>query len=488
MDSNLTTINYCVFGIFSYAELVLDEHLKQYNDEYQCTRLENGDIVINNQSKNVNLNITGNENQDIDVCLICLKISEPIWYPLDDQRKILSLCAEQAINDLKAITNEIKLLNDEAKEFSFTLKPIIDAMKMLTDKPLTVTSEEIVEITKPFLSQCTIFSQKLVSIETKAFYFNISLNQAPVWFSFLFLINEFVNEIKQFHHNAKPVVNQKKKRRKAVKKFTNEEQLLFTDAKRKFVDEIELYLELIKPFDDEAKSFFNNKTSLLQTIKAATEAMKKFDYEITRFVAAMKEVGAEDETFSDAINECSNEMKKYENELEQFTASVTKASSNVEYYLDGIIPEIDEWKEDAENLQLFTDELEGFLTKAKPFIEGKESNNLVRLVATNFKNDHPKAAVILACIDAENKFNPRVKRQYELAGMKMLNRNIGNELANEIGAVKYIEYSRKTGRGAKILVDEIIYAGLSKLKDEREHELLSHHKKKLKQNKTCTFL
>jgi len=61
-----------------------------------------------------------------------------------------------------------------------------------------------------------------------------------------------------------------------------------------------------------------------------------------------------------------------------------------------------------------------------------------------------------------------VVQKAELRGEKIINQQIGNELANETGAVKFIDYSPDSGRGVKILMDEIAYAGLSKIKDEKE--------------------
>ena len=49
-----------------------------------------------------------------------------------------------------------------------------------------------------------------------------------------------------------------------------------------------------------------------------------------------------------------------------------------------------------------------------------------------------------------------------------LNRLRRNELANEVGAIKFIRYSVKSGRGFKNLIDEIVCCGLEKLKKENE--------------------
>ena len=60
--------------------------------------------------------------------------------------------------------------------------------------------------------------------------------------------------------------------------------------------------------------------------------------------------------------------------------------------------------------------------------------------------------------DAELKNFPRELKHVELAERKVLNMTMGDELAQDIGAVKYVEYSLKTGRGFKILIDEIVFA------------------------------
>ena len=49
-----------------------------------------------------------------------------------------------------------------------------------------------------------------------------------------------------------------------------------------------------------------------------------------------------------------------------------------------------------------------------------------------------------------------------------MNRKMGDKLAREIGAVKYVEYNKETVRGYKILYDEIAHTYFAKLKDELE--------------------
>ena len=79
-----------------------------------------------------------------------------------------------------------------------------------------------------------------------------------------------------------------------------------------------------------------------------------------------------------------------------------------------------------------------------------------------------KQPVIIAGCHADLKYNLDELREAELDGKKIFNRKMGNKLANDTGAVKYIEYSTKNGKGLKNLVDEIAYAGLGELQDEIE--------------------
>ena len=59
----------------------------------------------------------------------------------------------------------------------------------------------------------------------------------------------------------------------------------------------------------------------------------------------------------------------------------------------------------------------------------------------------------------------------ELARRKLISRKMGDKLAKEIGANKYVECSRESRRGRNILKDEISYAYFAKLKDEERREL-----------------
>ena len=76
--------------------------------------------------------------------------------------------------------------------------------------------------------------------------------------------------------------------------------------------------------------------------------------------------------------------------------------------------------------------------------------------------------IIIVCSYAEWKYDPDKMKEAELDGDEMMDREIGDKLARELGAVKYIEYSEKTGRGAKIPIDEIAFAGIGKMKDDEK--------------------
>ena len=79
----------------------------------------------------------------------------------------------------------------------------------------------------------------------------------------------------------------------------------------------------------------------------------------------------------------------------------------------------------------------------------------------------PGSPIIIACY-SEKKFHSDLERDANVKGKVLMNRNIGEKLATEVGAVKYVEFLFENGRGAKILVDEIVYAGLNKIKEKKE--------------------
>ena len=71
-------------------------------------------------------------------------------------------------------------------------------------------------------------------------------------------------------------------------------------------------------------------------------------------------------------------------------------------------------------------------------------------------------------------------RNAENLGEKRFNQEMGNKLAREIGAVKYIECSWQSGRGCKILIDEIVTAYLEKRKTDAIKKRKSNQPKKRK--------
>ena len=89
---------------------------------------------------------------------------------------------------------------------------------------------------------------------------------------------------------------------------------------------------------------------------------------------------------------------------------------------------------------------------------------------------HSTAPIIIVCFDAERKYRPGLMKEAELNGNKMVNQEIGDKLARELGAVKYIECSDETGRGAKILlIDEIAFAGIGKIKVMRRSDVTNEN-------------
>ena len=91
----------------------------------------------------------------------------------------------------------------------------------------------------------------------------------------------------------------------------------------------------------------------------------------------------------------------------------------------------------------------------------------VKQNAYRCKQQWPNAPMILIG-NGWGKTDSEVIKKSELEGRKIINQKIGYELAREVGATKYIQYSWESGRGFKILYDEIAFAYFSKLKDEEE--------------------
>ena len=96
-----------------------------------------------------------------------------------------------------------------------------------------------------------------------------------------------------------------------------------------------------------------------------------------------------------------------------------------------------------------------------------------RFVAT-YQKLHPNTPIILYAFEGSLKSRPSYCKESLLEGYKLLTPKRGTALAQEIGAVKYVEYNVETGRGAKILLDEITHAGIGVIVDEMQ----SHERRK----------
>ena len=83
-----------------------------------------------------------------------------------------------------------------------------------------------------------------------------------------------------------------------------------------------------------------------------------------------------------------------------------------------------------------------------------------------YRKAFPTVPVIVVCQQSEFKYSSSYLKDAELNGDEMMTRKIGDKLVRELDAVKYIEYSGKSGRGAKVLIDEIAFAGIAKIKDD----------------------
>ena len=109
--------------------------------------------------------------------------------------------------------------------------------------------------------------------------------------------------------------------------------------------------------------------------------------------------------------------------------------------------------------------------------------NRVKRDARRFKQQCPTTSIIVAG-NAQFKKDPKKMGRAELAGWKIINRKMGDKLAREIGANKYVECAKKSGRGIKILFDETAYAYFAKLKDEEERrESETHENVQIERNK-----
>jgi len=79
-----------------------------------------------------------------------------------------------------------------------------------------------------------------------------------------------------------------------------------------------------------------------------------------------------------------------------------------------------------------------------------------------FKQDHETTPIILYGYESERKIMDEYLQESLLKGYTLLNQARGDQLAHKVGAIKYVSCNRKSGRGAKILMDEIVYAHLGR--------------------------
>jgi len=71
--------------------------------------------------------------------------------------------------------------------------------------------------------------------------------------------------------------------------------------------------------------------------------------------------------------------------------------------------------------------------------------------------------------DASGKEVKNSKEEFiRYLGEYNMNQTRGNRLAHEIGAIKYVQWNSGSGRGTKILIDEIAFAGLERLKEKTQ--------------------
>ena len=93
----------------------------------------------------------------------------------------------------------------------------------------------------------------------------------------------------------------------------------------------------------------------------------------------------------------------------------------------------------------------------------------VKSLVSQFKRKYPNAPIIVVG-GYDLTYEPKSVKRAELAGEKMMNRKLGDKLAREAGAVKYVELSIKNGRGYKIVFDEIAIAAIGKFNDDKEQQ------------------
>ena len=109
---------------------------------------------------------------------------------------------------------------------------------------------------------------------------------------------------------------------------------------------------------------------------------------------------------------------------------------------------------------------------------------MVKHQASWCKQHHPEAPIIMVG-DAKWKNVPSKLKDVEVEGQKLFNKKNGDELVMDIDiGVKYIECSWESGRGLKILIDEIVFAYFSKVKEDQEQERERKEADEIRREKT----
>ena len=116
-------------------------------------------------------------------------------------------------------------------------------------------------------------------------------------------------------------------------------------------------------------------------------------------------------------------------------------------------------------------------------IDSTDCSAMVKRRASRCKLQYPEAPIIVIR-EASLKYIPSNLKDLELAGQEVFNKKMGEELAWDIGVVKFVEYSSKIGRGLKILIDEIAFAYLSKLKDEEDRVRMKQATDQIRRERT----
>ena len=146
--------------------------------------------------------------------------------------------------------------------------------------------------------------------------------------------------------------------------------------------------------------------------------------------------------------------------FDEYKCTVKDDGLTVDLKVDGESIRINLTKRWMENIHVCL--ADWWMKRSKKFSEIAKDN------AEFYKKNFQTVPIIIICFGLERKYHPGEIKYDELDGGKMMNRKIGDKLARKLGAIKYIEYSDETGRGAKILIDEIAFAGIGKTKDDKK--------------------